>query len=109
MLDYKFSSINEASGVTTVRLIIYEGLESTENESDPLTGSLVPVTRYRRTRIIAEEEHRLRGTNIPLLEIERYFNQLLSDKCVLIGQTPTPKQTDKTKTEVKSIGVTKIK
>ena len=54
MIDYKLNSVSVGNGKATITVIIYEGGITTENEED-LTGKLVPVTRYRRTKKLGKK------------------------------------------------------
>ena len=56
-MDYKISkTIEHANGDVAVFLRYYDGAVTTEDEFDDETGGQKPVTRYRRTAILSEEE-----------------------------------------------------
>lgn len=54
MLDYKIVYRLDTNENCHVKIRIYQGDITTENELR--LGVLIPVTRYRRTKIIAEQE-----------------------------------------------------
>lgn len=57
LTDYKIISTLEDKGLLTVKIRIYEGVITTEDEYDITKKSLVPVTRYRRTKVIGEKTY----------------------------------------------------
>ena len=57
MVDYKFTSIIENDNETKVKVRFYNGAITTENEFDVTTGTVIPITRYRRTSKIDEKEY----------------------------------------------------
>jgi|TARA_Y100000310_G_scaffold337736_1_gene425573 hypothetical protein len=59
LTDYKISSVVLRAGQLTVRVRFYEGAITTEDEPDPFTRRMVPVTRYRRQRLLRETAYDL--------------------------------------------------
>ena len=69
LTDYKISrQVVNADGSVTALLRIYEGDITTELEPD-IRDVLIPVTRYRRTRLLRELEITTRRGFNPLLEL----------------------------------------
>lgn len=54
MMDYKIDYAIEDENETHVHYTVYEGAVTTEDERDPLTDEVGPVTRYRRSAILLE-------------------------------------------------------
>lgn len=58
MIDFKIVEEREDSdGVMYQKVRFYEGDTTTENEYNPVTRQIEPVTRYRRTAMIEEREY----------------------------------------------------
>lgn len=55
MTDYKITSTSEDRGILTVNIRMYEGDVTTENEI--VNGKSVPVTRYRRTKVLGSKSY----------------------------------------------------
>lgn len=56
--DYKIVEERENNGVVTYQKVrFYTGAITTEDEMDMVAHEIVPVTRYRRTAMIGEEEN----------------------------------------------------
>lgn len=58
LIDYKITSVNR-NGKTVATIRAYTGAITTEDELHD--GVLIPVTRYRRTKLVSEEVHELDG------------------------------------------------
>lgn len=57
LIDYKIVEEREVNGIIYQKVRFYEGDITTEDEFDPETQQLVPVTRYRRTNMYEEVEY----------------------------------------------------
>ena len=57
LTDYKVVEEREEDGVIYQRVRFYEGDVTTEDEWNPETRSMEPVTRYRRTALLEEVEY----------------------------------------------------
>lgn len=58
MIDFKIVEEREdAEGVIYQKVRFYEGDITTEDEFNPDTRKIEPVTRYRRTAMIEEREY----------------------------------------------------
>ena len=56
MRDFKIAYIKiRGSEMTEVKIRIYEGSITTKNEENPITREIKPITRYRRTNLVAEK------------------------------------------------------
>lgn len=57
MLDLKIVEEREEDGIIYQKVRIYEGEETTEDEWNPDTREMKPVTAYRRTKLLEEREY----------------------------------------------------
>jgi len=91
-MDYKISTIKRYDNVTEVLVRVYEGAVTTENEevTNPKTKKLesMPVTRYRRTKVLGELNIKYRGDIAPTRE-ERdiYLRRMIDEKVQAIATT----------------------
>lgn len=58
-IDYKITKEIEVNGVIVSQTVrFYEGETSTIDEFDYVSKTIVPITAYRRTRLIEEVEYK---------------------------------------------------
>lgn len=57
IVDYKIVEEREENGIKYQKVRFYEGNITTEDELNPLTDQIEPVTRYRRSAMIEEKEY----------------------------------------------------
>lgn len=77
MTDYKISSVVDDGVQKVMKVRFYEGEVTTLPERDAETRSMVPVTRYRRSKMIVEKMFVMPVgmSHIPILK-----NELRKDK-----------------------------
>lgn len=92
LVDYKFKSIHRDGKNTTIVATFYKGAITTEDEEDT-NGDIVPITRYRRTKIIKSITRTISGTPTDQ-EIRRKTNQRLAIYSTETGISVIPEQTD---------------
>lgn len=80
LIDYKITRITRYDDVTEVLLRLYEGEVTTEVEENEV-GSLVPVERYRRSKVLGDWEIKYSGDIAPTREErDEYLRRMLDDK-----------------------------
>lgn len=93
LTDYKIISTLESKGLLTIKIRIYKGDITTEDEYDITKKSLVPVTRYRRTKVIGEKTYTIetgeRGSKDAL---EKYSVKMRRDLKTDKTRTPISEQ-----------------
>jgi|TARA_Y100000310_G_scaffold13201_1_gene13521 hypothetical protein len=77
LTDYKISLIRRSATLNLMVVRFYEGDITTEREMDPATGIVGPVTRYRRTRLLREEDFAI-DVDQTDEEIRRTLNGILA-------------------------------
>ncbi len=90
LTDYKISRVTrQDDGTMTVVVRFYEGAITTELELGLGSDPMIPVTRYRRTRMIGERTYQ-RAT-MSDVELRRYLNWVLGQSRT---RTPIAEQRD---------------
>jgi len=88
LTDYKtpWIQLND-DGSWDIKLQIYEGDTTTEDEDENGTGNVVPVTRYRRVALVREEQLHFPAISERALS-KRLRVELAKDRT----RTPIPEQ-----------------
>lgn len=93
LTDYKIISTLEDRGLLTVKIRVYEGDITTEDEYDITKKSFVPVTRYRRTKVIGEKTYTIEtGERGSKNALEKHMLKMDTDLKTDKTRTPIAKQ-----------------